>query len=190
MSGSHPVAERIEAGAGRLRLFGIVLLVLGVLAMLAPLVAGTAVALLVGVVVLAAGIARLGFAFRAGSLGRGLLAGLLGALTLACGVLMIAHPLLGLAFLTLLLAAYFVVSGVFEVVYAFRLRPLEGWVWMLVGGVVSVLLGAMIQAQWPVSGVWAVGLLVGIHLVFAGIELMTLSGAARAVGERLEGARP
>jgi uncharacterized membrane protein HdeD (DUF308 family) len=186
---SHPVAERIDASASALGFFGIVLLVLGVLALLAPLVAGTAVVLLVGVLVLAAGIVQLGFAFRAGSLARGLLAALLGVLTVGCGALMIAHPLLGLSFLTLLLAAYFVVSGVFEVIYAAKLRPLAGWGWMLAGGIVSVLLGVLIQMQWPMSGRWAVGVLVGVHLLFAGMALMSLAGAARTLGERVVQAR-
>lgn len=180
MSQAYAIGEHIKSSAGSLTFLGIVLLVLGALAMLAPFVTGIAIATLVGVLVVAAGIAQVIFALQAGSLARGILAGLLGLLTLACGVLMIAHPILNLAFLTLLLAAYFLVSGVFEIVYAFRLRPVKGWAWMLVGGIASVLLGVVIQMQWPVSGAWAIGLLVGIRLVFAGVTLVALGSAARS----------
>lgn len=180
MTARTPLPEEIEKHAGALRWLGIAMLVLGALAILAPLAAGVAIAALVGVLVLASGVVRLAFAFRAGSLGRGILAGLLGALGVACGVLMLAHPILGLAFLTLLLAAYFVVNGVFEIAYALRLRPVKGWGWMLFSGIASLVLGALIQFQWPLSGAWAVGVLVGIQLWFGGSTLLALAGAARA----------
>jgi uncharacterized membrane protein HdeD (DUF308 family) len=180
MTARSPLAEELESNAGTLRWLGIAMLVIGALAVLAPLAAGVAIAALVGALVLASGLVRLGFALRAGSLGRGVLAGLLGALGVACGVLMLAHPILGLAFLTLLMAAYFVVHGVFESVYALRLRPVKGWGWMLFSGITSLVLGALIQLQWPLSGAWAVGVLVGIQLWFGGSSLLALAAAARA----------
>ena len=182
-----PVVQELPADGGTLRFLGMALMILGALAILAPLAAGVAIAALVGVLVVASGIVRLGFAFRAGSLGRGVLGGLLGALGVVCGLLMLAHPLLGLAFLTLLLAAYFIVTGVFEVLYALRLRPLQGSGWMLLSGITSVVLGALIQMQWPLSGAWAVGVLVGIQLVFAGSSLLALAGAAGAAAASAHG---
>jgi uncharacterized membrane protein HdeD (DUF308 family) len=58
---------------------------------------------------------------------------------------------------------------------------LTGWVWTLVSGIVSLLLGMLIWSQWPLSGVWAVGLLVGINILFSGWSLIALGAAARRV---------
>jgi uncharacterized membrane protein HdeD (DUF308 family) len=179
VSQARPIASEIEAHARSLHSIGLILLVLGGLAILAPMVAGIAIALMVGVLVLASGCARLAFALRAGSFGRGILGTVLGTLGVVCGVLMMAHPILGLAFLTLLLAAYFVVTGIFEIAYAIRLRPVTGWIWMLFSGVTALVLGVLIELQWPLSGAWAVGVLVGIQMVFAGSSLMAVTRSAK-----------
>jgi len=97
-----------------------------------------------------------------------------------------------LATLTLVLAAYFVVDGIFEIIEAFDLKPIKGWVWMLFGGIVSILLGFMIWREWPFSGAWAVGILVGIKLIFAGWAMVGIGAAGRSVAggaeEAVEGA--
>ena len=103
----------------------------------------------------------------------------LGALTLVAGGYLVARPGMGLATLTLVLAAYLFVEGVFEIIYAFRLRPIKGWVWTLFSGIAALALGFMIWRQFPVSGMWAVGTLAGIHLIFAGSAMASLSRAAR-----------
>jgi uncharacterized membrane protein HdeD (DUF308 family) len=102
-------------------------------------------------------------------------------MTVLCGLVMVAHPLLNLSFLTLALAAWFVVTGVFEILYALQLRPLQGWGWTALGGVLSALLGAMIYNQWPLSGAWAVGILVGIKVLFLGVTMLVLGRAARGL---------
>ncbi len=180
--GSPParsLAEEVRANATAMILLGIVMLILGVSALSAPLWTGVAAALLVGCLVLAAGISQCFFALQAGSFGQRLLGLLAGILTALCGVVMIAHPLLNLGFLTLALAWYFAIAGVFEMVQALRLRPLEGWNWVLGGGVLSLLLGLMIWKQWPLSGEWAVGFLVGSKVLFLGATMIALGRAAR-----------
>jgi len=178
------LADSIKANATGMTVLGIAMLILGALAVAAPLWTGVAVALLVGCLVLAAGIAQCTFSFQAGSIGRKLLGVLLGLLTAICGVVMIAHPLLQLTFLTLALAAYFLVAGVFEVFAALRVRPLRGWGWVLVGGLLSVLLGWLIWVQWPLSGSWAIGVLVGIKVMFLGATMITLGSAARTLASK------
>ena len=185
------VAEITAAVKGNAKLtsvLGIALVILGVLSMMAPLVTGVAVAVLVGVLLTAAGIARAALAFKAGSFGKGVLAFLLGGLTVLCGLVMLARPLLGLASLTLVLVAYFLVDGISEIVFAFKARPMKGWVWLLLGGIVSVVLAFLIWRQWPVSGAWAIGLLVGIKLMFAGWAMIAVSAAAGSVAEEVEAA--
>jgi len=176
------ITEHLRENAGWLIGLGVVLMLIGVLAVGAPLVTGVAIAWLVGFLMLCGGIARIMFAFRARQWGLGLLALLLGALGIAAGLLTLAHPMLGLTFLTRLLAAYLCAEGVTEMVLAFRMRPLPGWGWTLASGLAALVLGAMIWWEWPVSGAWAIGLIVGINLLFTGSSVMGLGLAARSVG--------
>jgi uncharacterized membrane protein HdeD (DUF308 family) len=85
--------------------------------------------------------------------------------------------------LTLVLAFYFAVDGVFQILWAFRLRPIKGWGWSLFSGIVSLALGVMIWRQFPVSGVWAVGTLAGIQMVFGGSSVASLCAAARGAAK-------
>jgi uncharacterized membrane protein HdeD (DUF308 family) len=95
---------------------------------------------------------------------------------------MIAQPVAALATLTLFLAGYFIASGILEVIVAFGARPEKGWGLFLFGGIVSVLLGVMIWQQFPFSGAWAVGVLVGVKLIIAGWVLIGIGGAVKAAG--------
>jgi uncharacterized membrane protein HdeD (DUF308 family) len=162
-----------EDGERNRTTFGIIAIVLGILAMLAPGFTGVSIALLVGVFVLIGGIVRMIWAFRARSLGRWLLTFSIGILTFLCGILLLAQPLFTTGALTILLAVYFIIDGVFEMVGAFQARPRSGWGWMLFGGIVSLLLGIMIWRQFPLSGVWAIGTLLGIKLFFIGLIMIT-----------------
>ena len=157
--------------------FGIVVLILGILAICAPLAAGTAVSTMVAILLVAAGIVRMLWAFKAGSFGKGALAFLLGGLTLGVGVVVLARPLVMLASLALILAVYFLLDGISEIVCAFRVKPAKGWGFMVFGGAMSILLSALIWSQWPLSGAWAIGILVGVRLVFAGTAMIALGSA-------------
>ena len=180
---AQPIAEFAKQGSRRLTILGIAVVILGTLSLLAPLMTGLTISVLVGVLLLAAGVARMVWAFGAGSFGRGLLAFLIGALSVAAGLLMISQPLLGLATIALVLAAYFVVDGAVEIAAAFSARPRSGWGWLLAGGIASLLLGIFIYAQWPLSGIWAVGVLVGIRLLFAGWGMIGLGAVVGHAGE-------
>lgn len=162
---------------------GIFIAVAGILALIAPLAAGLSIAIAVGILLVISGVSRLFLAFKMGSFGRGLLMFLLGALSVFAGGYMVARPGMALATITIVLAAYFIVDGVFEIVWAFRLRPIKGWGWTLFSGVVALLLGIMIWHQFPVSGVWAVGTLAGIHLIFGGSSIASVCGAARSAAK-------
>jgi uncharacterized membrane protein HdeD (DUF308 family) len=163
---------------------GILIAIAGILALVAPMAAGLSVAIAVGVLLLISGISRLFLAFRMGSFGPGLLMFVIGVLSALAGLYMVARPGMALATITLVLAAYFIVDGVFEIIWAFRLRPIKGWGWTLFSGIVALALGVMIWRQFPVSGVWAVGTLAGIHLIFGGTSLASLCGAARSAAKK------
>ncbi len=185
---SDPLAQTAEHGGGSMTIFGIVTIILGFIAMAAPLIAGKSVAILVGILLIAGGIARLVWSFQAESLWRGVLKFLLGGLTLLAGLMVVANPLFGLGMLTIMLAAYFIVDGIFEIIGAFQLKPAKGWGFLLFGGIVSLALGIMIWRQFPVSGVWAVGILVGVKLLFAGLSMVFLGSAVRQVGREAQSA--
>ena len=168
--------------------YGIATLILGGLCVLAPFISGIGVTLLVGLFLLAAGIARLFFAFKAGSFGKGLLTFLLGGLSIVCGLVFFARPLLGLASLTVVLVAFFIVDGIVEIVAAFKIKPLKGWGRMLLGGIISILLAILIAYEWPVSGAYAIGILVGIRLLVAGWSMIGVVVTAEDLADDVEGA--
>jgi uncharacterized membrane protein HdeD (DUF308 family) len=183
---TRDVSNALKEHAGITVTLGYALVIFGILAIVAPLFTGTAVTIFVGVLMIAAGIARGVFAFRAQTFGKGLLMFLLGGIIAFGGVLLIARPLIGLASLTMVLAAFFFADGIIEAIYAFQLRPVKGWGWMLYSGIVSGLLGFLIMYQWPVSGRWAIGVLVGVRLLFTGWSVIALGFAARGVVEDVE----
>lgn len=177
------VLGSIKRHAGVGMAVGIGIAVAGVLAIIAPFQAGISVAIIVAALIIAAGVSRLFLAFRLGSFGVGLLVFVLGVLSIIVGGYMLARPGMALETLTLVLAVYFVVSGVFEIIWALRLRPIKGWGWTLFSGVVALALGIMIWRQFPVSGMWAVGTLAGVQLIFGGSALTSICGAARTAAE-------
>ena len=168
-----------KKNAGWLIALGVVSIVVGFLAIGSPLVAGTSVAAVVGFLMLVAGLSQLVGSFRAGSFGSGALGFLGGLLTSLAGLLMFLRPLFGLGALAILLGIYFFVDGFSEIALAFRVRPEKGWGWMLFSGVLALLLGILIFRQWPLSGALAIGMLVGIHLLFRGFSLVAIGMAAR-----------
>jgi len=169
----------IKRHAGVGMAVGILVVVAGILALLSPLVAGLSIAIAVGVLIVASGVSRLFLAFKMGSFGHGLLVFLLGLLSIVIGGYMVSRPGMALATLTLVMAIYFAVDGIFQTIWAFRLRPIKGWGWALFSGIVSLALGIMIWRQFPVSGMWAVGTLAGIHMVFGGSSVASLCNSAR-----------
>ena len=83
--------------------------------------------------------------------------------------------------MALILAIYFLVDGIAEIIGAFDAKPAEGWGYMVFDGAISILLGWMIWSQWPLSGAWAVGVLVGIRLIFVGAGMLMFGSLAKAV---------
>jgi len=165
--------------AKNLKWLGVVTLILGGLAVASPLMTGLSVALLVGVLVVAGGIARMFWALRAGSLGRGLFQFAIGGLTLLCGLVLVTDPVFASGVLTIMITIYLVIDGVCEIGAAWRMRPAGGWGWLMVAGVVSVLLGLMIWRQFPLSGAWAIGLMLGVKLMLVGLTMIGMGRIAR-----------
>ncbi len=174
-------AGEIKKSAGMLTFFGILMVIFGLLAMGSPFVAGLAVVWYFGVMLVVGGIFRVIYAFKAQSLGAGMWAILVGFLTIFAGLAMLGRPLMGLDIMTLVLAVYFIVEGITQIIYAFQVKPEIGWGWALVGGIVSLALGVMIWRAYPDPAAWLIGVLVGIHLLFHGLAMLGIGAAARAL---------
>ena len=172
--------EALSGNWGWLLAAGILMIVLGVFAIGAPVVATITVQFMLGWLLVIAGIAEGIHAFMAQGW-RGFLFELLSAiLYLVVGVLLLINPVEGALALTIVLAVFLLVEGVFKIIMALRVRDHRGWGWLLASGILSVILGLLIWSEWPASGLWIIGLLVGIQLLFTGWSLVMLALAARA----------
>lgn len=170
---------------------GVVMIVAGLLALLAPFVAGLWITVMVGVSLIIGGISQCALAFRAGAFGRGLLIFLIGVLMTVAGIYITTQPVSGLASITLLLAAYLVATGLCEILIAFKIRPAAGWGLELFSAVVTLALGLMLWRQYPLSGEWAIGILFGIKMVFSGWALVFLGKSVKgAVSDAQASAGP
>lgn len=186
MEKAASLGHEVKHGGGWLVALGIAMIVTGVLSIAAPLQTGIAVALVVGALMALTGLLEIGGAFRAASFDLGLGDFLGGLLYLGVGVLVLLHPLMGLGFLSILLAAFFFVRGVYAITLAWRLKPRSPWGWVLLGGALSVAFGLFLLLGWPLTGAWAVGVFVGIELLFSGWTMVFFGGTLRDAGRRLE----
>ena len=118
-------------------------------------------------------------------------AGLISVMYVIAGILMIKYPAASAAWFTLFVAAFFIVIGIFRLTLGFSLRKEgKGWVWTVISGVAAVLIGILIYAEWPVSGLWVIGLFVSIELIMQGVSTITVALAARSVQRKMERSAP
>jgi len=163
---------------------GIILVVLGTLAVLAPVVASVAATVLFGWILLVSGAVGLFTTFRARH-APGFTWSLVSAITgIVAGALLLVWPLQGTLSLTAVLIAFLAVEGVVSILYALEHRSgLSGrWGWMLASGIVDLVLAGIIVAGLPATALWALGLIVGINLLFGGWALIAMALHARASG--------
>ena len=95
------------------------------------------------------------------------------------GLLLVTRPLLSAEGLTFVMAIFFLVGGLFELIGSFPIS-LPGWGWQAVDGIITIVLGALVLAQWPASGLWVIGLFIGIDLIFYGLTWISLALGLRA----------
>ena len=163
--------------------FGIISIIVGIAAIAAPLVTGISIVVTVGIFMVVAGILRMMWAFGAGSFGNGLLAFALGILTLLCGLSLVSQPIFAFAFLTVLIVFYLFADGVAEIAGAFQLSPETGRGWMIIGGILSIILGIMMWQQYPLSGGWAIGIFLGIKLLSIGFSILMVGTGVRTIAK-------
>ncbi len=159
---------------------GAAMVVLGTIAIGFACLAEVTVAVtwLFGFVLLAAGISEIINSFWAGRWSGTVIHLLIGVLYAIVGFMIIEQPELSAIKLTLIIAIFLIFGGIFRIVFALSER-FTGWGWVLLNGVVTLLLGLMIYKQWPSSGLWVIGLFVGIELIFNGWAWVMLAISLR-----------
>lgn len=172
---------------------GIAAIALGAVAMLFPVAASLAVELLVGGVLAAIGLIQLLRALFAGGVESRLWQFVFGGVALVTGGVLLRYPIEGLQALTLVIAGFFVIGGIAKLVGAWQigprqrraagLRPIRGWGWLALSGAVSLALGVFLFAGLPVTSTWALGLIVGIDLMFLGLSEIAVAMALGAADE-------
>lgn len=158
---------------GGAKIAGILLMVAGLLAILLPFIVGVALTAILGWLLLVAGFFHLFYGWHSRHGGSIVWPLLIGVLYLFVGLFLIFHPARGLLTLTLLLASYFLVEGIMELVMYFRLRRTHRAGWFLWDAMITLLLGGLIWAHWPFSSAWAVGTIVGVSLLVSGFARFT-----------------
>jgi uncharacterized membrane protein HdeD (DUF308 family) len=177
--GDRPIAEAVRRARKWLIVAGVLALVTGIVAVAVPIIASVAITIFVGWVLVAAGAVAGVYAIshRAG------LRGLEALLTLIAGLYLLIFPLSGTVTLTFVLAVWLCASGVLSLIAASRRRDAPDAAMTAFGGVISIILGVLIAVSLPSSAGWAIGLLVGINLIFWAVRALV---GARALRQLLE----
>ena len=162
---------------------GIVLIIAGLAAIAFPLLGTIAAKILLGWLFLIGGVVMIMHAFQAPGWQGFLWELLIGILYAFAGAYLAFFPFTGLITLALVLSVLFIIEGIFEVIMAVRVRPHDGWGFLLLSGIAALVVGVLIALGLPDSAEWALGLLVGINLLFSGWSYVFLALAGRRAHE-------
>ena len=163
----------------RIVAMGVVLILCGLLALSAAAAATLASVLMVGALMMVAGIAEIVHAFSMRLWSRFFMWVALGTLYTLAGLAVYANPGLAAGVLTLLLGAGLVAAGVLRILLAAEMREGGAWGWVALSGAITTILGATVLFQWPQSSLYVIGLFLGLDLLFAGIGWLTMGLALR-----------
>jgi len=177
--GFHPFEERVKSATRSLTWLGVAMTILGVAALVFPLVATLAVTLFVGSLFLVFGVISLGVSFSLRGAGPFFGSLLFALAAIAVGVFTLFHPAAGARALTLTAGVLFVMQGAAEGVFALEMRPASGWSAMLLSAIASIVLAAIILARWPAISTIVLGILFGVDFITSGIGLILASRAAK-----------
>lgn len=172
--------EPLRAKSGWIFALGVIYVIAGCIA-LGSVVAATVVSVfVVGIMMVIAGIAEVFNAFQLQSWGRFLLWLLLGALYIVAGFATFENPVLAAAILTLVLGIALIASGIMRIILGFGIKGGTPWVWIVLSGVITLLLGIVILVHWPVSSLYILGIFLGVDLIVAGVGWMALGFGLRS----------
>jgi uncharacterized membrane protein HdeD (DUF308 family) len=174
-----PKLDAVRANWGWYIALGVAMLVLGVIALGNLMVATVASVWFYGILLIAGGVFEIVQAFRVKTWGRMILFLLAGLLYVAAGIIAMADPLVASTVFTLMLGFALIVVGVFRMFAGFEVRPATGWGWLVAGGVMTTILGALVITNWPGSALWVLGMFLGIDLVMQGVAWIALGMQCR-----------
>lgn len=176
----HNLLEDIRNRSGWFTAIGIIFLVLGVAAIAFPWTAALSLDLAIGTILVIAGAAQI-LQSLSGPRGTTFMPSLaLGILALVIGALMLFFPLAGAITLASLVMFFLLLTGTIKTLFAFQVRPVTGWGWILTSGLLSLALGFLILFQFTATNVpWILGLLLGVDFLFTGIWILMLVASAR-----------
>jgi uncharacterized membrane protein HdeD (DUF308 family) len=161
---------------------GVLIAVLGLVAIFFPFVTGLSLSLLLGGVLVIGALVHVAHAFGRGrSLGSRIWQVALGIIYGAAGIALLANPVLGLVTLTLLVIAFFVVDGLVEIVWAIGARGQGGSAWLLASGILSLAVAGLLWVGFPTTAIWAVGVLFGVNLLATGVAMAVVGRRASPV---------
>ena len=166
----------------RLYLFqGVIIIILGVVAVVVPVATTIAVEIFLGWLFLVSGITGLVAMFATNNVPAFLWSLITAALSVAIGIMLIWNPVAGTLAITLVLTAFFIAEGVFQTMTSIVYRDVMGgqWSWLLVSGISDLLLAVIIILGWPITAAWTLGLLVGINLITSGWAIVMAALAGR-----------
>lgn len=167
--------EGLQRSWKALMAVGIFAIVIGCIAILVPAVASVGTAIFIGWILVVAGAFLVAGAFTAHSIGSVILRLLWAFLTVIVGLWLIVEPHNGTLTLTLVLGIYFLFMGITRTFVAFAARGQQGAGLVGLSGIAGLLIGILVLAKFPSSADWAIGLLVGIDLIFAGWTLVSIA---------------
>lgn len=183
MKTSKTVSEVVKKSFKKIMAIGILIAILGVIALIYPEGFGKVSVKTIGVIMVIGGILRLIFAITSFSMGTLFSRYLYGILMIIAGVWVVGNPDMGLEALTIVMAVYFIIDGLTQLMYSFSLMPIGGGVFLLLSGIVGIVLGVLIFMNFPESSTYAIGIYLGIKLLIDGI---TLGLTGRAVYKTAE----
>ena len=160
--------------------WGVLLIIAGILAIMEPPIAALAAELLLGWLFVFAGVVQIVYAIQQRAAPGFRLKLLSAVLTLLLGIFLLMRPLFGIASIALLIGAFLLAHGVTQVMLGFRLKPNKGWGWVLFDGILSIVIAFLIASGWPQSSIGFVGVLVGVLMIYGGLWRIMLGSALRA----------
>jgi uncharacterized membrane protein HdeD (DUF308 family) len=177
--------DGLKKASGTSLALSVVLILFGILAIALPLVSSIGVAIVIGWMVIFAGIAQFVHAFQSTGIGPILWKVLVALIYLVAGFSLIARPASGVASLTLVFAVFLFAEGIADIVSYFATRKSGASSWMLVDGIITLVLGFMIWNRWPSSSLWVIGTYVGISMVMTGTTRFMMALAVRKLASHV-----
>jgi uncharacterized membrane protein HdeD (DUF308 family) len=172
--------QQIRQGAGWGIAVGILLIVLGIVAIALPFATAIALSILFGWLFILGGVGQIIYAFLSQPAGSFIWKLLLGIFYLIAGIIILVSPGIAAITLSLILGISILVQSVIQVIGAFQMKPAPGWGWVLASGILGIILGIFIWSEWPMGAVWLLGVLFGLNLLFDGIGVVMVASLLRS----------